>query len=343
MQSLRLKRKIDHIALALKQQGQSYMSGFSQVDLLHNCITEVGYNHVSLSTNFLNKDISYPIIINAITGGPKLATNINIKLAQLAKELSIPMAVGSQTIALKDSNYKPSFSAIRRVNPKGIFIANLSAKSNVDSVCQAVDMLQADAIQLHLNPAQEMVMHEGDREFSGLMENIVHIKEKLYVPIIIKEVGCGISYSAALELKKIGIKIIDIAGLGGTNFTSIEGMRKKYQPIDPGLYSWGIPTAYSLAQVSAIKDLSIIAGGGINRPLDIVKALSMGADYVSMAGLFLNLSHNNTLKESLKYLEKFIKEIKIFTALTGAKDISSLRKVSKIYKEDIKRHMQREP
>ena len=330
---------MDHIALALTQQGYSNTSGFSQVGLVHNCISEVGFSQVSLVTEFLNKKNDYPFIINAITGGPNLATNLNLKMAQMAKELNIPMAVGSQTIAIKDRNYHIGFKALRRINPNGTFLANLSAKTSIENAASAVEMLKADAIQLHLNPAQEMMMQEGDREFSGVLENIQKIKNHIKVPIIVKEVGCGISGHAASELKKIGVKIIDVAGYGGTNFTNIEGRRKKYNPIDPSIYTWGIPTAYALAQVSSIDGLRIIAGGGINKPLDAVKALSMGADHVSMAGLFLELSMHHTLAESLEYMHKFIKEIKIFMALTGAKDLNSLKEVPKIYKEEIKRYM----
>ncbi len=327
--NLRHKRKLQHIALALTQQGLSNTTGFSKIQLIHNCLTEYGFHDVNLKTTLFNKSIDSPIIINAITGGPPLATSVNIKLAQISKHFNIPMAVGSQTIAIKEPHYRAGFKALRKVNPKGILMANISAKSSIERAKIALEMIEADALQLHLNPAQEIMMEEGDRSFKGTLENIQRLVSELHIPVVIKEVGCGISFEAAQKLANIGVKYMDTGGYGGTNFTEIEGQRKKYLPLDKSIYSWGIPTAQCILEVGKIPNIKIIAGGGITTPLDTVKAYSIGASYVSMAGFFLKLVHHNDLKTCIKIIEKFIHETKILIALQGVNTPEALKGVRK--------------
>lgn len=318
---MRHKRKLHHIALALTQQGLTDMTGFSQFDLVHNCVTEVSLDKVDLTSEIFGKKIRSPFIINAITGGPKRATNINIKLSMLSRDFNIPMAVGSQTIAIKEEGYLSGFKAVRRINPRGILISNVSAHVDLETAQRAVDMLRADALQLHLNPAQELMMKEGDKSFEGLLENIQYIKENIGIPVMVKEVGSGISHEAGLKLKQIGIDLMDTGGYGGTNFIQIEGERKKYTPIDPAIYHWGIPTATSIQELSKIDGIRIIAGGGINYPLQAVKAIALGADYVSMAGFFLK--HVTTLgqQELVQTFGQFLTEVKTFMALQGVRSI----------------------
>lgn len=314
-------RKIHHIALALRQQGLSDISGFSQIKLIHNCVTEISPNEVSLESEIFGRKISSPFIINAITGGPQRATNINIKLAVISKHFNIPMAVGSQTIAVKDSSYLNGFRAVRRINPEGILIANVGANVSLDTAKRAVDMIRANALQLHLNPAQELMMQEGDKDLKGILSNIQHIKNNIGVPVVVKEVGCGISYEAATKLRSIGINVLDTGGYGGTNFVKIEAQRRNYKPIDKEILSWGIPTAMSIMELKKIPDLKIIACGGINSPSEAVKAFALGADYVSMAGYFLKVVTHYDTKSAIEHIEKFIEEVKLFMTLQGVKNI----------------------
>ena len=303
------------------------MTGFSQIKLIHNCLTEISPSMVVLGSEIFGKNISSPFIINAITGGPQKATNINLKLAAISREFNIPMAVGSQTIAIKDSKYLKGFKAIRRVNPEGVLLANVGANVDLDTAKKAIDMIRADALQLHLNPAQELMMKEGDKDLRGILNNIQHIKENIEVPVVVKEVGCGVSYEAASELKKIGIEIIDTGGYGGTNFVQIEAQRRKYNPIDKEVLSWGIPTAQSIMEVRKVPDIKIIACGGINYPLEAVKAFALGADYISMAGFFLKIVTNNDTKSAIPYFEKFLDEVRLFMALQGVQNIKEQQSV----------------
>lgn len=303
------------------------MTGFSQIKLIHNCVTEISPSEVDLESEIFGRKISSPFIINAITGGPQKATNINIKLATIGKHFNIPMAVGSQTIAIKDSSYLNGFKAVRRINPQGILIANVGANVNLDTAKRAVDMIRADALQLHLNPAQELMMQEGDKDLRGILNNIQQIKDKVGVPVVVKEVGCGISFEAASKLKSIGINMLDTGGYGGTNFVKIEAQRRNYKPMDKEIFSWGIPTAMSIMQIKKIPDLKIIACGGINYPSDAVKAFAIGADYVSMAGFFLKAVTHYDTKSAIKHVEKFIEEVKLFMALQGVKNIKEQKNI----------------
>jgi len=221
---MRSIRKREHIENYLKTSyhGDTLLG---DVFLEHNALPNLDFDDIDTSIIYLGKQIDYPILINAMTGGSSLTQEINRDLSTLAKEFNIPMAVGSQTIALEEEEAKESFKIVREIIGDGIVISNLSGQATVEQARQALDLVQGDAIQIHLNPAQELVMEEGDRNFRGVIDNIEAIVKNIDKPIIVKEVGFGVSRDVAQKLYNIGVRNLDISGYGGTNFIEIENLR----------------------------------------------------------------------------------------------------------------------
>lgn len=327
-------RKIQHINYAMK----AYLDKdyFKDVLILNNSIPEVDYNKISLKRNFLNKEINMPIMINAMTGGTDLSFNINRDLSILAKEFNIPIAVGSQSIMFKDRNLEKSFKVVRENNKEGIVIANLSALSSLDKVKEAIHILEADAIQLHINPSQEFVMNEGDRNFKGMLNNIENIIENIDVPTIVKEVGSGISFDACKRLVDIGVNYIDVGGKGGTSFIKIEALRSKSN-IYSELQEIEIPTPDSILYCKAAnKDLNIISSGGINKGSQIIKSLILGANIAGISGPILKKYLENGLDESREYITDLKRDIKIFMACLGCETLDDLSNIKYYYeRQDI--------
>lgn len=323
---MRSARKKEHIENYLKTsfQGDTLLG---DVFLEHNSLPNLNFDDIDTSVEFLGRRISYPILINAMTGGSSLTAEINHDLSMLAREYNIPMAVGSQTIALEeDEDAIESFKVARGIiGDKGVVIGNLSGHATVDQARKAIEMLKGDAIQIHLNPAQELVMEEGDREFRGVLNNIEAIVKNVNKPVIVKEVGFGISKDVAQRLYDAGVRNIDISGYGGTNFIEIENLRNHAFDFTE-LYSWGIPTAASLINCRKLpKDLNLIASGGIRNSTDIVKSLVLGAQIVGISGELLAFLVHGGYAHAREYLENLIYKMKILMILLGKQNIDELR------------------
>ena len=323
---MRKKRKREHVENYLKSMHKGDTL-FDCVYLEHNSLPNLDFDQIDISTNFLGKKISAPIIINAMTGGSEFTKDINRDLSLLAKEFNIPMAVGSQTIALcEDEECVESFKIVREnIGLEGIVIANLNAQASLEDVNRAITMIEADAIQLHLNPAQEVVMLEGDRNFIGILDNINNISHNINKPVIVKEVGFGISKDVASKLYDAGVRNIDISGYGGTNFIEIEDIR--FNNIDfSDLYDWGIPTAVSLIKCRQLpEDLNLIASGGIKNSIDVVKSLVLGASVAGISGELLSYLMHGGYDGAKSYLEATIYKMKVLMLLLGKKNLEELR------------------
>ncbi len=324
---MRSTRKKEHIENYLKTsfQGDTLLG---DIFLEHNALPSLNFNDIDTSMTFLGRKIDYPILINAMTGGSSLTQEINRDLSNLAKEFNIPMAVGSQTIALDDEeeDAKESFRIVREVIGKdGIVISNLSAHASLEQARQAIELVNGDAIQLHLNPAQELVMEEGDRAFKGVIDCIEDIVKNLGKPVIVKEVGFGISQEVAQRLYDVGVRSIDVSGYGGTNFIEIENLRNHACDFTE-LYSWGIPTAASIINCRKLpKDLNVIASGGIRNSMDIVKSIALGSHLVGISGELLAYLVHGGYANAKDYLEAMICKIKILMLLLGKQNIDDLR------------------
>ncbi|WP_236913701.1 type 2 isopentenyl-diphosphate Delta-isomerase [Clostridium sp. Cult2] len=333
---MRKDRKKEHIEQYLKSQYRNDTL-LDDVYIEHNSLPELNFDEIDTRVKFLGRNIEYPIMINAMTGGTEFSQVINRDLSKIAKNYRIPMAVGSQTIALRDKSSHNSFKIVREiVGDEGVVIANLSAHATLEDVKFSIDLLKADGIQLHLNPAQELVMKEGDRGFKGVLKNIENIVSNIEKPVIVKEVGFGISKDVAQRLYDVGIRYIDVSGKGGTNFIEIEDRRD--DEIDfSGIYSWGIPTALSLIQCRIIsKDLFLIASGGIRTSLDIMKSLILGANVVGISGQILKELIEGGYERANKYMEGLIYKLKVLMLLTGSKNIEELKKTPYKIKGELK-------
>lgn len=320
----RTSRKLDHVKHAL-QVGQSGDHGFDDVKLVHNCLPNINVSDVQLDIIIGGLPLSSPIIINAMTGGAEETLRINQQLAIIAKEKGLAMAVGSQMAAIKNPNFTYTYQVVRKENPKGIIFANLGSEATVDQALRAVEMIEANALQIHLNVVQELVMPEGDRRFEGALKRIERIVQQINCPVVVKEVGFGISREAARKLSSIGVQMIDIGGFGGTNFSTIENKRRlmPYESFD----EWGIKTVSSLVEVTQAGHVDVISSGGIQTPLDIIKSLVLGAKAVGMAGFFLKHVHGNKLEELLALVDSYHDQMKSMMCALGITNIEQASQV----------------
>jgi isopentenyl-diphosphate delta-isomerase len=288
-------------------------------------VPELNLDDIDLGCRFLGKKLSGPIVINAMTGGTGEAKIINRQLALLAARYGLAMAVGSQTVALDDEQLTESFTIARETNPHGVLIANVSANCPVEKALQAVQMIDADGLQLHFNLPQELAMSEGDRNFKGLLDNVSQIAERCPVPVIAKEVGFGFARGSVARIHARGIDIFDCGGKGGTNFMAIEGQRGGM--FDQSLYDWGISTAASLVEIVDLQlPIQVIASGGIRSAADAAKALALGADLVGISGLFLKILRHEGYDELERRLENFLYQLKAVFLMTGAVNCTAMQR-----------------
>lgn len=322
-----MQRKDDHIKEALKQ---SFMpNDFDKIRFAPVLLPETDIESVDISTTYLGKKFKTPIYINAMTGGTEKAKEINDKLSLLAAHFELPMASGSAAIALKDPNALSSFEIIRKNDSNGFILANIGADKSAKDALDVVKIMNASALQIHCNAPQEAVMPEGERNFMGWKDNIKAMMALVDVPVTVKNVGFGMSRTDILMLKNLGVKTIDVAGSGGTNFITIENARRNY-PID-GFKNYGFSTVESLLESEDIDGIEILASGGVRNAYDVVKALSLGAKAVGLSRFFLTLAIDHTLDEAKEIIQTMLDDIKKITALLGCKSVSDLQNLNKIY------------
>ena len=286
--SKQINRKNEHVSLSenFYKDGDS---SFKDVHFVHHSFPQMDVADVDLTTDLGDLHFSLPFFINAMTGGSDWTGKLNQKLAIVAHETGLAMATGSISAGLKNPEVEESYKIVRKENPEGLVFANLGAGHGVENAKKAIDLVEADALQIHVNAPQELVMPEGDREFSNWLENIQEIVETIDVPLIVKEVGFGMSRETVTQLQEIGVKYIDISGQGGTNFAQIENFRRREMKLD-GLESWGQSTAVSLLEAMEVRENSyIISSGGVRTAQDIVKSLALGASLVGISSQFMHM------------------------------------------------------
>lgn len=325
--SRRTQRKIEHIQHALST-GQQRNNGLDDITFVHQSLPNLSVAKIDLSTKVGELTLSSPLLINAMTGGGGEDTVIiNEALSMAAKEANIAVAVGSQMAAIKDKSERRSYEIMRNVNKNGIIFGNLGSEATVEQAKVAIDMIEANALQIHLNVVQELVMPEGDRDFTNALMRIEQIVKSVDVPVIVKEVGFGMNREVAVKLREVGVTALDVGGLGGTNFSKVENMRR--QNSLEFFDKWGIPTSAAIAEVSSLEaDIPIIGTGGIQGALDIAKSIALGASVVGMAGYLLKIF----IEEGFDFLVREILHITedltmIMTAL-GAGTILELQHAS---------------
>lgn len=315
---LRQSRKLAHLKLAQTIADGPCHTGFADVRLLHNCLPGIGMSDTALPTVVAGITLAHPIIINAVTGGADDVAETNRALAKAARATKSAMAVGSQYASLEDKRVRDTFSLVRDEYPDGVVFANLGAHVSPDQAKEAVAMIDAQALQIHLNVGQELVMREGDREFGGYLERIAAIAEVLPVPVIVKETGCGMAAEQLRQLAAAGVAAVDVGGAGGTNFLAIEAARSS-RTLPEELLAWGTPTAVSLVEAKAVlpPSVSVIASGGVRSAADMAKSLALGADAVAIAGPVVRAVEHSE-EAAVAWINERLQELRCLMVLCGA-------------------------
>lgn len=327
-------RKSDHIKINLDQDVRSSLTtGLEDVHFPHEALPELDLEQIDPSLSLFGKKLAAPILISSMTGGTEEAGEINQKLAEAAQETNVAMGVGSQRAALEQPKQIPTFSITRQAAPDILLFANLGAVQlnygyGLDECKRAVDMIQADALILHLNPLQEAVQDAGDTNFAGLAQKIEAVCKSLEVPVIAKEVGWGISERSAKILGDCGVSAIDVAGAGGTSWSQVEMYRAPDEftrQLAASFVGWGIPTVDAILNVKRVlPDMVIFASGGLKDGLDIVKCLALGATLGGMAGQFLEAATLSTEK-TIEIIQLTKRQIEVTMQVTSSKTLPQLK------------------
>ncbi len=333
-------RKDEHLRICLEEEVTSGVpTGFDQIQLHIATLPEIDFESIDVCTTIFGKKLDAPILISSMTGGSGKTKHFNQLLAMAANEFNIAMGVGSQRAALIHDGLEDTFSIARKEAPDSLLFANIGvAQLNEGfgiSECQnAVNMLEADALIVHINALQEALQPEGNRDFTQILKKIEILTRSLPVPVIAKEVGCGIDAQTARLLVEAGVQGIDVAGAGGTSWAAVE-MYRQTDPVRKALcqtyVSWGIPTVQTLRGLDSLpEDILRISSGGLRNGLDVAKSVALGADLAGFARKFIIAANSGyeTMKETI---ELIILELKVAMFLSGSTDLSTLR--SKLVKE----------
>ncbi|MGQ9514076.1 MAG: type 2 isopentenyl-diphosphate Delta-isomerase [Thermoproteota archaeon] len=329
-------RKLDHVRICLSRdvQARQVSAGFGDVLLVHRALSDLNLDDVNISGKFLGHKVSSPLIISSMTGGTEKAESINRILAEVAEEMMLPISVGSMRAAIEESDLERTFRVVRKYCSKTMVIANIGAVQLVEHGpsygLKAVEMVEADALAVHLNKLQEGVMVGGDTAFKGVPNALARLAEKLDVPIIVKETGAGISSEDARALRSLGIKCIDVAGSGGTSFAGVEYFRafeqgsSKGQKLSLDFWDWGIPTVASLVEVCTNFDLEVVCSGGVRSGIDAAKALALGATCVGVALPLLRKTQAG-IEAVKEWIDLFNDELRLSMFLSGASSLEEMR------------------
>ena len=335
-----LSRKDEHLDIVLSGSavGAPGASGFDRIVFEHVALPELALDEIELGTDFLGYRLRAPLLISSMTGGPERAAQINTNLARAAQALGIALGIGSQRVALETGAHAGLHLELRALAPDVPLLANFGAAQLRTWDCQtmarrAVEMIGADALIIHLNPLQEALQPGGDRDWRGLLGKLEALASHAGVPIIVKEVGAGISGRVARKLVDAGVSVIDVAGAGGTSWAAVEGERAG----DTGtralagiFHGWGIPTAHAIVDVrAACPDTPLIASGGIRHGLDVARAIRLGADIAGQAAGVLPAALTST-DAVIEHFSGVIAALRIACFCTGSKDLAQLRRAALI-------------
>ena len=314
-------RKDDHIKYALEHE--SDYNSFDDVELIHSSIPKYNLDEIDLSTYFASHDFEFPFFINAITGGSENAKKINQKLAKVANECNLLFVTGSYSAALKNSD-DDSFKIVKKENPDLQLATNIGIDKNYTAGIAAIKALNPLFLQVHVNLMQELIMPEGSRNFNEWENNLKEFVQNIEIPIILKEVGFGMTEDTIKQGIKLGIKTFDISGRGGTSFAFIENMRRK-NSLDY-LNNWGQTTVSCLLNLKDYTDkVEIIASGGVRNPLDMIKCLVLGAKAVGLSRTILELAVKYDVENIITIVENWKTECKMIMCALNTKNIKELQ------------------
>jgi isopentenyl-diphosphate delta-isomerase len=333
------KRKADHIRICLNESAQAReaVTGFKDVSLVHRALPEIDKQKISLFTTVFGHKFAAPIIVGAITGGTAEATRINAAIAEAVETLHLGMGVGSQRAAIENAKLEKTFAIARKKAPTAFLVANIGGIQLVHGyglkeVKKAIEIIDADAVAIHLNPLQEAVQPEGQTSFKGVLEKIGEIASAVDKPVIVKETGSGIAAEEARKLEAAGVKGIDISGAGGTSFAAVEYYRAKGKEnsvqrfLGDAFWDWGTPTVASLIETTQTVKIPVIASGGVRSGVDMAKALALGASLASLSQPVLQAA-NKGAKDTESILAFLMEELRNVMFLVGAGKVEQLAKV----------------
>lgn len=332
------ERKRDHLRIHLDHDVQAGGDVWAPYRLRHDALPEIDKDEVETGLRFFGHDLGAPLMIVGMTGGCDEAHHVNDHLAAAAAEFRLPMGVGSQRAALEHKELVPSYAVVKE-HDVPLVIANLGAPQLVQwgaaksvEMCQeAIAMVDAGMLAVHLNYLQECVQPEGDTEGRGVLEILRHVTDAIDVPVLVKETGAGIGGPVAARLQDAGVQAIDVGGLGGTSFSAVETFRADAEAdtlhgrIGRTFWDWGIPTPRAIQEVAAATDegMALIATGGVRSGLDGAKALALGADLFGMAGAMLRAA-DRSKQDAHDEVATVIEELRTAMFLTGSADLAAL-------------------
>jgi isopentenyl-diphosphate delta-isomerase len=330
------QRKKDGIDIPLQNNVQARTTStlLEYVRLIHNALPEIDYDEIETSVDFLGHKFKAPLIIDSMTGGTDEATAINGRLGEVAEKYGFAMGLGSQRAGLKSEALAATYSIARKNAPNAFLIANIGGAQlakglSIDEARTIVKMIKANALVIHLNPLQELVQPEGEPRYKGVLGKIAEIAKIIDVPVIVKEVGAGISREVAARLEMAGVSAINVAGAGGTSWAGVEKLRADASKdavksrLGEMFWDWGIPTAASILDVRKAVRLPIIASGGLRNGLEAAKCIVLGANMAAMAYPFLRAA-SESRESAFAFAEMLLAELKSTMFLVGARNISSL-------------------
>jgi isopentenyl-diphosphate delta-isomerase len=329
------QRKLDHIRINLQNDvdSKNISSGFERYRFIHCALPEFDLEAVDTSTELFGKHLAAPFFISSMTGGTPEAKEINQRLAEAAQAAGVGMGIGSQRAAIEDPTLADTYR-VRHLAPDIPLLANLGAIQlnygyGLDECRRAVEMIKADALILHLNSLQEALQPEGETRFGGLLSKIEAICRVLEVPVVVKEVGWGISEQVAHQLAGAGVAAIDIAGAGGSSWSQVEMYRAvtdSQRQVAAAFVDWGIPTAESLLMARrGAPDLPILASGGIRDGIQMAKAIALGAAACGVAGAFLHAADESTAAVA-DFITVLVTQLRVAMFAVGAIDVAALRR-----------------
>jgi len=329
-------RKKEHVEITLGKdvRFRGKTTGLERLEFVHNALPELNFDDIDTRTRFLGKELALPLMVSCMTGGYAGALSINRDLASVCESARIALGVGSQRQALEDTRYHRTFSVVREAAPSIPVVGNIGAAEvalmkDPSAAQRLAELVGADAFAVHLNPLQEFLQPEGNPAFRGVLGGIAMLVRALPVPVIVKEIGAGLSPGVIRRLLDAGVGIIDVAGAGGTSWAGVEALRRKDRAEAELFWDWGIPTANAVADAARIRaegrEFTLIASGGIASGLDAAKCIAMGADIAASARPLLAALKNGGRAGLRKLIDAWSREIRGAMFLTGSAGLCDLK------------------
>jgi len=341
-------RKLDHIAICRDEnvEARRTTSLLEEVRLIHDALPELSVDDLDLGVELAGKRLRAPLMISGMTGGVNEAGEINRALAEVAERHGLAMGLGSQRPILRDRSALASY-LVRDIAPNILLCGNIgavqAAQCSEQELHDLVGLIGADALCIHLNPAQEMIQEHGDRDFRGCLDGIGRAVATLDVPVIAKETGCGLSPRTLQRLRLVGITTVDVSGSGGTTWVGVEALRgaKARRTVGEALWDWGIPTAAAVGY-AARAGMTTIASGGIRDGHDALRALALGARVASAALPFLRAVSNDGVVGADAVAQAMTETIRAGMLLTGCRTPAALTDTPRVMGPNLERWLRSE-